>query len=654
MEAVLGWIGQHPELALLFLFLACAVEALFVIGIIIPGALILFGTGALIALGTLDFGTCVLLASAGAFVGDTLTFWIGRRTGRSLFRMPWLARRPELTQRGQRFFERHGGKSIMIGRYIGPLRPLMPAIAGAYAMPWRSFVLIDVIAALSWSVTYLAPGVVFGASLNLAAEVATHMVILLCAVVALVWLALWLAGRCVALGQRYGERWVHRLLDWSARHRRLGRLGSWLADPDQPETLGLLLIAVILLAAAWLVLFLAWGIGSPYPAPYDALAHQVLRDFYTPGAAFVASAIGMLGEARVYLPVAIAALLTLVFQRRLHAAAHWLAAVGFAAVIALGLYYLRPLPDPIDFFAGHAVSRFSGRDLILSTTIYGFIPVLLSTRRPASVRAWIYGLSTALLLLIAVSQVYTGLQWASVAAFSVVLGLIWVACLALGYRRHRARHIPARPFLWVTLGTFVLAALLAWHGSLDARLARAQPRQVSVTVSEDDWWLRRHAELPSHRIGIAGRPEQPLNLQWVGGLDAIRELLRLSGWQEPTPLNWRTALRWLSSRAPFESLPLLPQIHAGQYPALVMVRPLSEVRLEVIRLWPSGWQVDRRPLWIGAIGMLEPNTTLPLLRFPSARAAPLPRDGLLADGLPVAQRRVAHPTTERLLVRPRQ
>ena len=652
MESALDWIGQHPELALLFLFVSCAVEALFVIGIIIPGALILFGTGALVALGSLDFGACVLLAAAGAVAGDSITFWLGRHYGPSLFAIPLLARRPELLDRGQGFFRNHGGKSIVIGRMVGPLRPLMPAIAGAYAMRWPQFLIMDTLSALLWAVCYLAPGVVFGASLSLAAEVATHMVLLLSAVVVGVWLVIWLATRSVAFGQRHGERWIHRLLDWSHRHRRLGRLGSWMADPDQPEALGLLVLALIILCGAWVFLYSWWGLGAIYPAPYDAVSYQVLRDFYTPGAAFLASAVAMLGEAPVYGPVAVAVLASLLWRRRMRAAAHWVAAVAFAMLIGVGLYYLLPLPDPVDYFGGRQVQRFSGRDLILATVIYGFVPVLLSTRRKPGIRAAFYGTAAALVALIVACEVYLGLQWVSVAGFCVVLAVVWIGCLALGYRRHRAERVPARPFLWVVLAVFGAAAVASWHGQLDQRLERLQPVQVPVTTASSSWWQARYADLPSRRIGVAGRPEQTLNLQWQGGAESIRELLLRSGWREPVTLDWRQALRWLSSSAPFDSLPVMPQVHAGRYPDLVMIRPLGEDSLAVVRLWNSRWIVDRSPLWIGALGKLRPNTSLPLLRFPSAQPATIDSLQLLDPSAPVERRRVTHDSQAILLIRP--
>lgn len=617
MEALLHWVEAHPVIALLGLALASAVEAVFVVGIVIPGALILFGFGALVALGVMDFWVCVLMAATGAVLGDLLTYWIGRRYGPALFSIPLLARYPEALARGQRFFQRHGGKSVILGRIIGPTRPLMPAIAGAYGMRLPVFLGFDLVGALAFAVIYTLPGVVFGASLSLAAEVATRMVVMLLAVVLGLWLIAWAVGRGVVYVQGHAEQWVVGLLDWSRRHRRLGRLGSWLADPSQPETPALAILALILLLGGWLVMSLWWGIGAIYPAAHDALTYQALRDLYTPIAGYIATAIALLGEAPVYLPVALATALILAWRRRLRAGWHWLAAVGFGAVISVSLYYLLPLPDPQRYFGGEAANRFSGRDLVLATVIYGFIPVLLSTRRRTAVRAWLYGVSISVLALIVAAQLYLGIQWLSVALFSVTLGAIWVTVLAIGYKRHRAERIIARHLLWPVLLVFAAAAGFSWQQRLDLRVARYAPSQPLESMPISAWWLQGYSLLPAYRTDISGRLEQPLNLQWAGSLAQIESTLRDAGWTSPVPMTWANSLRWLTATTPISTLPILPQVHAGKHQSLILSHEIDAEQQWVIRLWATHWNLNGLPLWIGTVSRQRTQGLIRLLRYPS-------------------------------------
>ena len=106
-------------------------------GFLIPGIFILFGVGTLIGLGMAEFTPIWIGGSLGAFLGDVLSYWVGHRY-RWHLREIWPFRRmPALLDRGDRFFRRHGAKSVLAGRFIGPLRPVIPTGSG-YSAPMPS------------------------------------------------------------------------------------------------------------------------------------------------------------------------------------------------------------------------------------------------------------------------------------------------------------------------------------------------------------------------------------------------------------------------------------------------------------------------------------------------------------------------------------
>ncbi len=78
LQAILDWVAAHPNLSGLIVFLVAMGESLAVVGVILPGAVLLFAFGALIATGTLPLVTTLLAASLGAFVGDAASFWLGQ------------------------------------------------------------------------------------------------------------------------------------------------------------------------------------------------------------------------------------------------------------------------------------------------------------------------------------------------------------------------------------------------------------------------------------------------------------------------------------------------------------------------------------------------------------------------------------------------
>lgn len=613
LQLVLDWVAQNPGWTLALLAFFCAGESIIVLGVLIPTTLVLLLAGGLVAAGALSFWPAVAAATIGAVLGDLVNYWVGRQYGERVLQSAAAQRYQAAITRSRDLFDRHGAKALVIGRFVGLVRPFVAAIAGACGMSAMTFILIETIGAFIWAVPQLVVGIAFGASLDLAAEVATRLVVVILALLVFLVLLVWMIKLCSEFVQAHAQRWVTALLDWSHRHRRVGRLGEWLADPSQPETPGLALLAVLLLVISALWLWLWWGLAAQHPTPMDALAYQGMKNLHTPIGLALAVGLAQLGEWRVYLPVAGTVLAVLVWLRRHHAAYHWVAALGFAGAIVLGLTLLLVLPDPLHYYRGELGGRFSGRELVMATVVYGFLPVLLATGSSNAARIVYYTLGLGLIGLVALAQVYLGAQWLSVGAFSVVIGGVWVLLLAVGYRRHGATTLHSRRLL-PALGVFCIAAALSWsqefRGDLSAVTPTAQARQ-----GIQEWWRQGYKTLPAYRIDVAGVAKQPLNVQWVGALDDIHAALLEAGWSDPPPPVWRNLLRWLS-QAPLDQLPVLPQTNAALDQALIVRKSLGEDRQAVLRLWPSEWTVSGSPLWIGSITEQHPRRVLRLAQIP--------------------------------------
>ena len=126
----MDWIGNHPGVAGLVIAVVAFLEGFALVGILVPGIVILFGFGALIGLGVLELRSVWFWCSLGAIAGDGASFWIGRRYREHLPLVWPFSRYRDLIRQGIRFFRKHGLKSIIIGRFLGPVRPIMPVVAG--------------------------------------------------------------------------------------------------------------------------------------------------------------------------------------------------------------------------------------------------------------------------------------------------------------------------------------------------------------------------------------------------------------------------------------------------------------------------------------------------------------------------------------------
>lgn len=187
LQQLLDWIALHPLWAGVAIFAIAMGESLAIIGMLIPGAAMMIGFGALISTGTLEFWPTCGWAIAGAIVGDGLSFMLGHYYQDRLPQL-WLFRKyPQSLEKGIQFFQQYGGKSVIIGRFVGPTRAIIPMVAGMLGMPANRFLAANIISALAWAPLYLLPGMVLGASLELASEVIIRLVILLLLFIMLIW-----------------------------------------------------------------------------------------------------------------------------------------------------------------------------------------------------------------------------------------------------------------------------------------------------------------------------------------------------------------------------------------------------------------------------------------------------------------------------------
>jgi membrane protein DedA with SNARE-associated domain len=201
LDPLAAWLGERRDLAWLAVFAIAAGESLLLVGWLLPGAVMMFMLGALIALDQLPLLTTLIAATAGAIAGDLASFLIGRHLGPQLGQRWPLNRHPQALARGVELTRRHGGMAVVTGRFIGPLRPLVPAVAGMLAMPPARFLLWNSLSAVVWAPAYLLPGWLAGASLELASELAGRLTLLLLATATTLTLLIWLSQRLYRLIQ---------------------------------------------------------------------------------------------------------------------------------------------------------------------------------------------------------------------------------------------------------------------------------------------------------------------------------------------------------------------------------------------------------------------------------------------------------------------
>ena len=157
-QPLLDFIRAHSDWAAVVMFVTAFGESFAFLSLLFPGTTVLIAAGTLMSAGTLPYGPVLVGAIVGAVLGDSVSYWIGRRFGGAIAGLWPFSRNPELLPRGIRFFERHGGKSVFIGRFFGPIRAVIPLAAGIMRMQRGRFWVANVTSAIVWAPMLLLVG----------------------------------------------------------------------------------------------------------------------------------------------------------------------------------------------------------------------------------------------------------------------------------------------------------------------------------------------------------------------------------------------------------------------------------------------------------------------------------------------------------------
>lgn len=627
---VIDWVKDNPNWSLAAVFLISVSESLAVVGLVVPGVLMMGTMGALIAAGAIGFWPVVIAAVLGAIVGDGLSFWLGHYFKDDIRRYWPFSRYPETLNFGVRFFDKYGSLSIIFGRFVGPVRPVIPVVAGMMGMTPARFTVANVVSALLWAPAYILPGILVAASVKLAAETTVRLAIVLLGLLGAIWLSAWLVGGAFRLISPHASAWVQALLRWGEVHPKAGELARALADPSHPDARTLTALAgVLTLGVALFGLATGLTVLGAGELWVNRAALDLAQSLSSPLADHLMLALSRLAD----LPVILTLVLVVYVYERLRRAGrqanYWLAAGGFALIAPPLLQVLLRVPRPdLDFAtdAGVALATtfgpltpwaFPSGHVLRATVVFGFLAVALARTLAPAWRGLPYIASAALVTAVAVARVYLGVEWLSGVLATIALGLVWVAALGLAFRRHTADE-PLFAGLWpVAIASLALALSAQTWLRHDADLAAHRPTPAPIAASLEDWRSHLWQTLALRREDVWQREKQPLDIQYAGSPAALTAVLAARAWEPAERLDLTTSLKLFSPDLPLQDLPVAPQVHAGRHEAVALVKRLPDGGRLVLRLWATRYRLGGTPLWIGNVTAQRKDLVLNLFVIPA-------------------------------------
>ena len=304
------------------------------VGLIAPGETIVIAAGVIAGQGTISLIPLIGLVWACAVAGDTTSFFIGRKLGRSFLEKhgPRVKITHERLEQVDRYFDRHGGKTILIGRFIGLVRALAPFIAGSSGLPFRRFIPYSIVGCGAWATLFCVLGYVFWRSFDRVQHLVGQ---------ALFGFAVFVG---VIVGVVYTYRHREDIHAWLEAHREhplvkpLFVIGTplyrWIVRPVvrvvappvrfvgnrlMPGELGLELTTLVAIAGVGLFVFVGYITvldGDPGPTPFDNQALNLAADTRNSMLVDLAKVVTSLGALPTAITLVVATSVLLATRRR--------------------------------------------------------------------------------------------------------------------------------------------------------------------------------------------------------------------------------------------------------------------------------------------------------------------------------------------------
>ncbi|MBV4473827.1 bifunctional DedA family/phosphatase PAP2 family protein [Pseudomonas botevensis] len=418
LDSVTGWLAANPQWLAAAVFIVAFVECLAIAGLIVPGTVLLFAVAVLAGSGALSLSETLLLGFLGGILGDVISYFLGRHFHQNIRRLPGLRHHPEWIGGAETYFQRYGIASLLVGRFIGPLRPMLPMVAGMFDMPFPRFAAVSLLAAAGWSLAYLLPGWATGAAIRLPLPE-----------------GFWLQAGIVA-----GAIAVMVGLSANSSLRRHRRATLWISSMS-------------------LLILIGMFFGYPYLTALDQGVMTLVQEHRSPALDEVAVVLTLIGEFRNMLLFSALLTVLLLVCRQWRQAIFTGATLLCTALANTGtkLFFARVRPevltDPLTSYSmpsGHASGSFA---------LFLTLAVLAGRGQPPRMRLTWLLLGCLPALSIALSRVYLGAHWPT----DVIAGAMLAACVCAASLWFIQRREPLEPMpqkVW----WLVLPALVALFG----------------------------------------------------------------------------------------------------------------------------------------------------------------------------------------------
>lgn len=623
-DFVMHWIAllnhyaqAHPTQLIWIAALCAFVEALPVLGTVFPGSVTMTFIGILAGRGLVGVGATLLFTTLGAFAGDLVGYLLGRVFHQKIPRYWPFKKRPHWLAYGRAFFDKHGGKSVVLGRFIGPLRSTVPLIAGLLQMKAGRFCVAGIFSAFLWAIAYLLPGLLIGAA-SLALTPKATLLFLAAGVLIVValWFIFWLADRFFSVTHRAFRRFFVWLAECCAHSKRGACVLRFFSKPGQlvdHRALEWLAWAIFFCVLFCVIAFSVMIHGALFRL--NEPTFHVLMNLRYPSLHALFVVVTFFGSKSVWLSTIVLMSLFFLLSKDWRRLFFFLIS---AFVVVSAVYFFKSViieSRPVGLMYFIKSNSFPSGHTTVAAVVYGLLALWATETMSTAWRGVSRGIVLTFIFLIGLSRLYLGVHWLSdvLGGFCLAAGIFLMMGLLIRRTEMPALRYP-RVLRWTVLGAIVLPCLVVSLTSFKNELHRTTLQWPSVRYTLHDWRTHGYQAAPVYLSDRRGNRMLPFNIQWFGALSCIRLQLQQLGWQSaPDTLTMPGIIRRMTRESAKEHARLLPLRFLGHGPVLHMYHSLvKNGDVLSLRLWGSGTTIkpDNHPVWIGSLVRLSSKKAL--------------------------------------------
>lgn len=601
-----NWLQANPNWALFFTFIVALTESLAIVGSIIPGSVTMTAIGILAGSGILRIDLTLIASSLGAICGDSLSYLLGYFYSDKLTEMWPFKKYPSWLAYGKDFFERHGGKSVLIGRFVGPLRSIIPVIAGIMHMKQWRFLLANTLSAIGWSLLYVMPGVLIGAAGHeLSTESATRLFILTLLLLSGIWLISLFIKWIILKLHFFFKNNLHNFWLNLKKHSSTTLLYRLFTPKNEANhhataSLFLLTLSCFLLGTLFITLNVKGNLNL-----MDVPVYLFFQSCHT----YILEALFIIFTqltSKITLTfIYLISVAWLMYNKKFRATIYLSLLLILSTIIAYLLSKFIYSPRPQGLLITMEGSSFPNQLLLIATALYGFTFYYINNKYSLltnSIRSFIL----IVLGLSGLGSIYLGDNWLSDVLASYFIGAFICLFICMLYRKETVVEVKQNlsvAILGLLFLSIIVSSSLSIYINFKTLSYAHTPYQKEYTLKFSTWWNQQQPILPVYRLNRVGKRTNLLNLQYAGDPSVLQANLEKNGWKTHNETFLTKVLMRVNDTNSVK-LPLLTQLFQNKQPELVMTYKDKASKLVFqLMLWESNYNLAdaNQPLWIGAL-----------------------------------------------------